>query len=503
MLMSKKTRFLYIMGIFCLLSINSIDSHGLEVDSENFLKLRWTRVATAMPDSWYGSDQAKSVAENVLKYQTEIGGWAKNSGYHNNSVKQDEWERIKKYGIGATFDNDSTLTEMKFLAKVYAKIKDERYRDSFMKALNYIFKAQYPNGGWPQYYPPRKRKSAYSAYITYNDNAMVNVMKFLDEIVKEEPIYAPMQISAEMRLKAKEAFDKGVECILRTQIIIDGLPTVWCAQHDHVTLEPAGARSYELPSFSGSESVGVTMLLMDIENPSKEIINAVNGAVKWFQEHKIEGIRIEEIRNEQGQRDRIVVQDSTAPPLWGRFHDLETGKPFFCDRDGIKKSTLAEIGINRRGGYRWYTNNPQKVLDRYPQWASKYGVKKGHVVRTQKGAIKAAPIIDKKIDVTIASEATDIAKLEAAVGLSDEQNTKVQGLLNELKDKRREIKGDANLSRNEIRVKMKALNEEYLGKGGRINALMTAEQFAKWNKLQQAIRAARNASGTDKPSASI
>jgi hypothetical protein len=48
---------------------------------------------------------------------TDIVGWAKKSGYHNNnSVKQDEWERIKKYVIGAAFDNDSTLTEMKFIA---------------------------------------------------------------------------------------------------------------------------------------------------------------------------------------------------------------------------------------------------------------------------------------------------------------------------------------------------------------------------------------------------
>lgn len=40
---------------------------------------------------------------------------------------------------------------------------------------------------------------------------------------------------------------------------------------------------------------------------------------------------------------------------------------------------------------------------------------------------------------------------------------------------------------------MKALNEETLGKGGKINALMAAEQFAKWEKFQQARRDARNA----------
>ena len=464
MLISIKAKCFFIVGIFYLSLINMAYSQGQETKPKNYLNLNWKQVATGMPDSWYSSDEAKIVAESVLKYQTDIGGWPKNSGFHNNSVNQEEWERIKITGVGATFDNDATLTEMMFLTKVYTKINDERYRDSFMKALNYIFKAQYPNGGWPQYYPYRKRKSAYSSHITYNDNAMVNVMRFLDDIVKEKSIFASMQISDEMRVRAKQSFDKGVECILRTQIIVEGKPKVWCAQHDEFTLAPAGARSYELPSFSGAESVGVTMLLMDIENPSKEIINAVNGAVKWFENHKIERIKVKDIINEDGKKDRIVVKDSAAPAQWARFYDLETGKPFFCDREGVKKNTLAEIGLNRRTGYRWYTNAPEKVLERHPEWARKFGIKPGHVIRTQKET-QAAPIIAKKDAVAPAPTATDIAKLEAEVGLNDEQKSKVSALLEELIEKRRAIKRDTGLSSEEKKTKMKALNEEILGKG--------------------------------------
>ncbi|MDP3683856.1 MAG: pectate lyase, partial [Ignavibacteria bacterium] len=262
------------------------------------------------------------------------------------------------------------------LAKVYAKIKDERYRQAFENSLNYIFKAQYANGGWPQFFPFRKGKSvAYASHITYNDNAMVNVMTLLRDIVHEKDIYAPMQISNETRVKAKKAFDKGVECLLRTQIIVDGKPTVWCAQHDEFTLDPAKARSYELASFSGFESVGITLLLMQIKNPSEEIINAVNGAVKWFEKNKIEGIKLVPIDQKGGKPDMIVVEDKTPHALWARFYDLETGKPFFCDRDGIKKNTLAEIGYNRRSGYSWYTNSPEKVFKKYPEWVKKFGIK--------------------------------------------------------------------------------------------------------------------------------
>jgi PelA/Pel-15E family pectate lyase len=343
-----------------------------QAEPSDYLNKQWKEVASRMPSEWYASEEARMVADSVLKYQTKIGGWAKNSGYHKGGVKQDEWARIQSSGIGATFDNDATLTEMKFLANIYAKQKDNRYHEAFMKALNYTFEAQYDNGGWPQYYPYRiGRTVAYSSHITYNDNSMVNVMNFLKDIMNDHELYESMQISDEMKSKAMHAFDKGVECILATQIKIDGKPTVWCAQHDEFTLAPAMARSYELPSFSGSESVGITLLLMDIENPSEEVVAAINGAYNWFQDHKISGIRIDEFRNEVGERDRVVVEDSTAPDVWARFYDLETGEPFFSNRDGIKKKTMADLDINRRGGYRWYTRAPEKVLEKYADWTGK------------------------------------------------------------------------------------------------------------------------------------
>ena len=42
------------------------------------------------------------------------------------------------------------------------------------------------------------------------------------------------------------------------------------------------ARSYELPSISGAESVGVIRFLMELDEPSPEIIAAVQGAISWF-----------------------------------------------------------------------------------------------------------------------------------------------------------------------------------------------------------------------------
>ena len=132
-----------------------------------YLSKRWKDVAINMPSEWYGSDEAKLVAENVLLSQKRIGGWEKNKSYHQ-AFSESEKEHYKndKSEVGATFDNDATITELRFLAKVYSKIKDERYKLAFQKGLNYIFAAQYKNGGWPQFFPVRKGSVAYSGHIT-------------------------------------------------------------------------------------------------------------------------------------------------------------------------------------------------------------------------------------------------------------------------------------------------------------------------------------------------
>lgn len=359
----------------CLLLINACAAQKTTISKEKkYLDLSWKEVATKMPDEWYGSDEAKMVGDSVLKYQTSIGGWPKNSNFHK-GVDQEEAARIKSTGIGATFDNGATLTELKFLAKLHSKIPDDRYLKAFNKAFDYILEAQYPNGGWPQFYPFRQgRTIAYNAHITYNDDAMLHVMQFLNDIAEGNSIYSSMHISMDMKEKAKTAFNKGIDCILKTQIRVKGQPTVWCAQHDEVTLLPANARAYELASYSGQESVGLTLLLMEIDNPSKEIVAAVNGAYKWFQDFKITGIRIDTVTESTGLKNRVVVEDPSASPIWARFYDLETGKPYFCDRDGIKKNSLAEIGYERRNGYSWYNNNPDKVIKKYPAWAKKWSV---------------------------------------------------------------------------------------------------------------------------------
>lgn len=353
---------LLLAGIFTV----EAQSSGMNLDSYS-----WYHVAQRMPKEWYGTAQARAIADTVIKYQCANGGWPKNSGFHK-QVKYEEMERIRQTGIGATIDNQATTMEMRYLARVHAVCGDEALRAAFLRGLDFLLEAQYDNGGWPQFYPPRKGRSvSYSAHITFNDDAMVNVMRLLAEIARGDAIFASLQLDEACRARTQTAFDRGVEAILKCQIVVDGEPTVWCAQHDERTMAPVGARSFELASFSGFESSRIVQLLMDIPNPSPEVIQAVKGAIRWFETHGIEGISVKRGFNEAGVRDCVVTPQEGAPTQWARFYDLETGKPFFCDRDGVKRASLDEVGQERRGGYSWYTTDPQRILDAYPGWLSR------------------------------------------------------------------------------------------------------------------------------------
>ena len=334
-------------------------------------KLSWRQVSRFMPEAFYSTKEAQDIATRIIYYQFSSGGWMKNVNYHYSYPPQ-QMQELKSTLLGPTIDNESTTQEMKYLAHVYQYKQDKRWRNAFIKGVNYLLDAQYPNGGWPQFCPKKNIDNGldYSTHITYNDDAMVNVMNVLKAIYSDAPEYVVMKLDKKLKERCRQAFDKGVDCILKSQIRVNGEPTVWCAQHDEVTLKPANARAYELASFSGSESVGILKLLMEIDHPSAEVINAVKGAVKWLENHEIKGIKTERYRNEKGMNEvRVVPAEGNT--LWARFYDLDTQKPFFCGRDGIKRDNLYQIERERRSGYGWYTQGPTKILKAYPEWLRK------------------------------------------------------------------------------------------------------------------------------------
>lgn len=327
-----------------------------------------------------GDTQTDPVAESMLLYQRANGGWPKhfpankNVDYNRELTSEERIALVEGYAAGedATIDNGATTKEIKYLCKVYRQTKNEKYINAAKRGVDYLLNAQYANGGWPQFFPDF---SNYRSQITYNDNAMVNVLNVLFDIVnkKNELDVFDMQYQN----KCVDPIVRGVQCILKTQLKQNGKLTAWCAQYNAKTLQPEMARKFELVSLSGAESVGIVRFLMRIEQPSPAIIESVNAAMEWFDEVKITGYKVVDIAApaEKSGKDRVLVADSNSV-IWARFYDVETNEPFFSGRDSQRHKSLTEVENERRIGYAWYGSWPLKLLTtEYPEWKSKWGIK--------------------------------------------------------------------------------------------------------------------------------
>ncbi len=322
------------------------------------------------PKGFFKTEEAVRVGHQVVAYQRVTGGWPKNinmsvpmTPQQLDSVKAEKWRRDD-----STTDNGATNREMHFLAKLYQATGDTIWLEPFRRGVEYLLSGQYPGGGWPQFWP---ENHGYQIHITYNDNAMVNTLNMLRDISASVAPYTDM-IDKATALRIDSAFAKGIECILATQIRdADGNLTVWCQQHDRETLLPAPARSYELPSYCSSESAGIVRLLISLPAPDARVREAVHGAMRWFDTHKLTGVRLERHYGDGG--DTRLVSDPDEPlPLWARFYDLEKGEPYVCDRDGVPRKSLEEIGHERRNGYGWYNRAPLDLYPLYAEWCALY-----------------------------------------------------------------------------------------------------------------------------------
>ncbi len=368
--MNRTKLFLLVAALLCArASANSVIAQTAYTASPA-ATIDWKESLKQRPE-WYASDEAVRIADNVLLYQRDAGGWPKNIDMARRLTESERAALLKERAeTDSTIDNGATYTQLVYLARVYTAKRLERHRDAFLKGVDYLLKAQYSNGGWPQYYPPRK---GYYTHITFNDDAMINVMRLLRDVAQKRPNY--LFVDESRRRSSEQAVAKGVDLILKTQVVEDGVLTVWGAQYDEVTLQPTDARKFEPASLASRESVGITRFLMMIDHSDKKVVEAVEAAIAWFEKSKLTGIRwVEKPDPSKAQGfDRVVVKDPTAPALWARFYELHTNRPIFIGRDSVIKYDVSEIEAERRNGYGWYTEEPLALITKdYPAWRQRW-----------------------------------------------------------------------------------------------------------------------------------
>jgi PelA/Pel-15E family pectate lyase len=356
----KRIALLLLVNLISLLSVSPLFAQALRTPN------RWLH---RQDTTWYHTEEAAKTAEMVLLLQKDNGGWPKNVRTYGMPLTDELRAALaasKANTKDATIDNGGTYSELLFLGYMYQATGDSTYKAAFQRGLAFVFSLQYPNGGFRQF----ARTDGYYTHITFNDNATSNILQLLRALANDHPVFNGL-LDECLKAKATDAFKRGIDCILATQYVQNGKKTVWCAQHDEKTLLPAKARAYELPSLSGAESVNLVVLLMELPNPDERVKAAVEGAMAWFDANRIKDRRLERYTNAEGQRDTRMIQSTEGPDLWGRFCDLETNRDFVCDRDGIVKYDISEIGYERRNGYGWYTSEPERLFPRYERWKKK------------------------------------------------------------------------------------------------------------------------------------
>jgi PelA/Pel-15E family pectate lyase len=340
---------------------------------------------------WYTSADAVRIATNVVSFQIADGGWSKNidmtsnprqpgNRYDTDNLNRypdptdfdkpvdDNWHYL------ATLDNDSTTTQIIFLAHVTAALLAAHreadaapFQAAVERGVEYLLASQYPNGGWPQVWP---LEGGYHDAITINDDAMLHAIEVLSAAAAPTGDYR--YLPPTVRRRAAAAAARGMNCLLKLQIEENGARTVWAQQYDALTLAPTSARNYEMASLASGESVTIVEYLMSLPQPTPAEVAGAHAAAAWFTKTEIFGFRYGsgDFRGDRTNPDgRRLVAVAGAGPIWSRYYQIGTDKPIFGDRDKTIHDDVNEISRERRNGYSWYNAAGVALLGDYKTWA--------------------------------------------------------------------------------------------------------------------------------------
>ncbi len=329
--------------------------------------------------AWYATAEAKHIGDVIVSFQTPGGGWSKNmsmagaarvpgQSYAPNNLSRYldptdfDTPRDPNWNYISTLDNDSTNTEIRFLALVATANpgrEGDAYRASYLRGIHYLLNAQFPNGGWPQVWP---LEGGYHDAITYNDNAVTESAESLTNAASGKAPYA--FVPDDLRKQAAAAAAHALECLLATQIVVDGKPTIWPQQQDALTLEPVSARNYEPAALASGESADLLLYLMSLPSPNAAAQASIVAGADWLKSHAVYG------QTYTGDRTagRKLVATPGAGPIWSRYYSL-TGKSIFGDRDKTVHDDVNDLSLERRNGYAWWSNGPQRALNAYADWS--------------------------------------------------------------------------------------------------------------------------------------
>jgi len=315
-------------------------------NSENFMK------ALSEDDSWFSSAEGIQLADDLVSLQITPSDceWglklATDYGYGGWQKRTDDY-LPSSWWYHATIDNNITTAHIRYLARAYRVTGNERYKQSVIMGIESLLNYQYDNGGWPSIFALDGEcpHTTYQSHITYNDNAMIRVMDILLEVSDKSGDFANI-VDSNLAERAKSSVRKGIDCILETQIELDGTLTAWCQQHyeDSNYPAPAPARAHELVSLSANESVGIIDFLNKAlkddylstdgtDYTKAEIEASVESAVQWINDVCIKGYTYNKSAPEG--ESPLTNTGNEGDYLWARYYAIEPMQGFDSNGNSV------------------------------------------------------------------------------------------------------------------------------------------------------------------------
>lgn len=286
-------------------------------------------------------EAAAGAARALVAVQHPRGGWnylADMAGEASlrmwyQTVGKNAWrlEEYQRYHGNATFDDDTTIEAARFMHRIAREKNDPAFVEAFRKALSFVLESQYPNGGWPQRFPPsatllsspsatgssKDAVADYTGCITYNDGVSADNLEFLIEVYG---------LTGEARLL--EPIRRGMAAFLLTR----GRPpqAAWGLQHDAATLLPSAARSYEPRAYVTSTTAGNIGSLLRYHRLTGErkYLEAIPEALDW-----LDSVRLPTELQGRGTHPTFVEVGTQLPLFIHRKGSNAINGRYYADQD--------------------------------------------------------------------------------------------------------------------------------------------------------------------------
>lgn len=263
--------------------------------------------------------QAAEKAANALIWgQSHEGGWNYLIDFAGDrslkkwysTIGKNGWrlEEFQHYYGNDTYDDDVTSDAARFLLRMYLQKLDPKYKPALEKAINFILKSQYADGGWPQRYPlkydfNKAGHPDYSSFYTFNDDVIWENVNFLIQCyltLGEERFLNPIHRGMDFYLISQQG--NGA----------------WGQQYN-MQMEVAGARTYEPAAYLPRATYWNSFLLLRFYQYTgdRKYLARIPDAIKW-----LEKVKLPPSMTENGKYTHSL------------FVEVGTDKPIFEHRKG-------------------------------------------------------------------------------------------------------------------------------------------------------------------------